>query len=181
MKKVHGILGAGLLTAALVIGSHFSRSQHVAPAFLYPDPSLTPGVAETFDQRVISATVDGQTYSKSHRNVPESLKNDVYARYHITLPVPPGSYEVDHFMPVCAGGSNDIKNLWPQPAKNLWDGQNFGFHEKDRLETYLCSQIKSGNLDPKIAFEKITSDWVAYYQSLNLSQKLGSISNEPVE
>jgi hypothetical protein len=27
--------------------------------------------------------------------------------------------EIDHFYPLCAGGSNDITNLWFQPATNV--------------------------------------------------------------
>jgi 5-methylcytosine-specific restriction endonuclease McrA len=27
---------------------------------------------------------------------------------------PPGAYEIDHLISISLGGSNDIKNLWPQ-------------------------------------------------------------------
>jgi hypothetical protein len=45
--------------------------------------------------------------------------------------------EIDHFYPLCAGGSNDITNLWFQPATNVWDGKNYRYHEKDDLEARL--------------------------------------------
>ena len=44
------------------------------------------------------------------------------------------SGEIDHFFPICAGGSDDITNLWLQPETNVWNGRNYGYHEKDDLE-----------------------------------------------
>ena len=56
--------------------------------------------------------------------------------------------EVDHFIPLCAGGSNDPANLWYQPAHNEWKGANFGFREKDKLESDVCRKIKNGSMTP---------------------------------
>jgi hypothetical protein len=72
---------------------------------------------------------------------------------------------------MCAGGSNDITNLWYQPAVNEWKGKNFGYHENDVLESHICRQIKAGSLDPTAAYKRITTDWVAYYLDLNLHIK----------
>jgi hypothetical protein len=136
-----------------------SVPQHVAPDNLYPNPILTTGVADTLSLTDLDKSYNGQTYSQAHRNVPDSEKNQVKQEYGN----PTGQIEIDHFYPLCAGGSNDIKNLWAQPAVNVWNGQDFGFHAKDKLETYVCAQIKAGKLDSKVAYQKITSDWVAYY------------------
>jgi hypothetical protein len=78
--------------------------------------------------------------------------------------------EVDHLYPMCAGGSNNITNQWYQPVDNKWKGKNFGYHEKDALETYVCKQIVAGNLDPKEAYKRFTTDWVAYYLGLHLEK-----------
>jgi hypothetical protein len=75
-----------------------------------------------------------------------------------------------HLYPMCAGGSNDISNLWYQPAVNKWKGKNFGYHEKDELETYVCKQIVAGHLDAKVAYKRLTTDWVAFYLELQLDQ-----------
>lgn len=74
--------------------------------------------------------------------------------------------EVDHFWPLCAGGSNDLKNLWYQPKKNEWNKENLGFKEKDWLEAEVGNKIKAGQLDPKEAYQKMTTDWVAYYHEM---------------
>jgi hypothetical protein len=145
---------------------------HVGPPSLYPNPTLTPGVAATLNVSELTAVYSHPcpahkptcTYSQSHRNVPPEEHTQVYNAYN----VPPAarniqSGEVDHFYPLCAGGSNDLHNLWYQPAANQWNGRNFGFHEKDDLEAWICVQIKAGQLDPREAFQKITADWVRYY------------------
>ena len=149
---------------------------HVGPPALYPDASLTPGVAETVDVSDLtdrwecpqSVHKDDCTYSQAHRSVSAKTHNRVYDEYKIPPEQRNGKFgEVDHFDPLCNGGSNDLKNLWYQPAKNPWNGKNYGYHEKDDLESWVCVQVKAGALDPKVAFEKITADWVAYYREVN--------------
>jgi hypothetical protein len=63
-------------------------------------------------------------------------------------------------------GSNDITNLWFQPATNVWNGKNYGYHEKDDLEAWICQQIKMNRLDPRETFDKLTTDWVKYYEEV---------------
>jgi hypothetical protein len=59
-------------------------------------------------------------------------------------------------------------NLWYQPATNDWNGKNMGYHEKDKLEDFICKQIKAGTMDPHVAFQRMTSDWVKFYQDEGL-------------
>ena len=145
---------------------------HLGPAALYPNPTLTTGVADTLSSDDLTkrytencpAHKTSCTYSQAHRDVPDSEHKSVYDEYSVPqLERNRKDGEVDHFYPLCAGGSNDIKNLWYQPATNLWNGKNFGYHEKDKLETYICVQIKNGKLDPKDAYDRITTDWVQFY------------------
>lgn len=150
--------------------------QHVGPAYLYPDVTLTPGLADTLNAEDLTRSYNGKTYSQAHRNVPESEKQQVLTEYHFTIKPKTGTVEIDHFYPLCAGGSNDIKNLWPQPAVNAWNGNDFGFHAKDKLEAYTCVEIKAGRLDPQDAFQRMTTDWVKFYLDLGLDKKLGSAS-----
>jgi uncharacterized protein YgiM (DUF1202 family) len=156
-----------------------ANPQHVGPANLYPDPSVTPGLAATLNMDDLTKTYTDNcpgskrscTYSQDHRNVPASVHKKVYDEYN----VPPDQRnikdgEVDHFYPLCAGGSNDISNLWYQPAIGNWNGKDFGYHTKDKLEAYICMQIKAGKLDPKEAFDRITSDWVKFYLNEGLDK-----------
>jgi hypothetical protein len=156
-------------TSASTIGPN---AEHVGPASLYPDPTMTPGLAATLSVNDLTKAYTDScpgskrscTYSQDHRNVPASVHKKVYDEYSVPQAernIRTG--EVDHFYPLCAGGSNDISNLWYQPAVNEWNGKEFGYHEKDKLETLICAQIKDHKLDPHEAYDKITKDWVRFY------------------
>jgi len=153
-------------------GSAPLTKTHIGSPELYPNPDLTPGLADTLKlsdltKRYTKGCPSGKkscTYSQAHRNVPKSVHTQVYEEYNVPdadRNIQHG--EVDHFYPLCAGGSNDIKNLWYQRKENDWNGRNFGFHEKDKLETYVCAQIKAHKMNPKDAFNRIKSDWVKFY------------------
>ena len=156
-----------------------SANKRVGPDRLYPDPTLTSGKADTLSLVDLTARYNGRTYSQAHRNVSHAEHDQVYNEYNILKDQRNAiGGEVDHFYPLCAGGSNDISNLWYQPAVNQWQGQDFGYHAKDKLESYICIQVKAGKLDPKVAFQKMTTDWVAFY--LEVKNQL-SAQAQPVQ
>lgn len=156
-----------------------STSAHVGPDSLYPNPTLTGGKADTLSFADLTARYNGKTYSQAHRNVPQAEHDQVYNEYNVPKDQRNAiGGEVDHFYPLCAGGSNDIANLWYQPATNQWNGKDFGYHAKDKLESYICIQVKAGKLDPKTAFQKMTTDWVAFY--LEVQNQL-SAQAQPVQ
>src|SRR5947209_1740062 len=76
---------------------------------ILPDSTKTPGVAL---EGVTKADVCTCGYTARVRNVPASIKSQVFSEYGITPK--PGGYEVDHLISLELGGSNDIKNLWPE-------------------------------------------------------------------
>jgi hypothetical protein len=127
----------------------------------YPDASCTPG--NVFSD-VTTDQVCTPGYTKTVRHVPKSVKDEVYAEYAITSHSS-GQYEVDHFIPLELGGSNDISNLWPEPAR-----PQPGFHEKDQVENYLHDQVCSGNRSLSDAQHAIASDWVAVYNQMPQGQ-----------
>jgi hypothetical protein len=122
-----------------------------------PDHACTPGAIfpdATKDQICTSG------YSSNVRNVPDSVKNQAYAEYGIASHTP-GQYEVDHLISLELGGSNDIANLWPEPAD-----PKPGFHEKDKVENYLHDQVCNGSMSLQDAQYKIANDWFTVYQTL---------------
>lgn len=122
-----------------------------------PDPACTPGAVfpdATKDQ------ICKPGYSSQVRDVAESLKEDVYAEYGITSHQT-GQYEVDHQISLELGGSNDIANLWPEPAE-----PRPGFHEKDKVENYLHAQVCSGAMSLQQAQNSIAHNWLEVYQSM---------------
>ncbi len=118
------------------------------------DKDCTPGA---IIQGVTADQICVFGYSQSVRNVPESLKNQVYQEYGITTHNT-GEYEVDHLISLELGGSNDISNLWPEAAV-----PTPGFHEKDKVENYLHQQVCSGKMSLQEAQQKITNDWKEVY------------------
>jgi len=124
----------------------------------FPDPACTPG--DLIKPLVTKADICVSGYSSGVRNVPDSEKNEVYAEYGITSRSP-GQYEVDHFVSLELGGSNDISNLFPEAAS-----PKPGFHEKDKVENYLHDQVCSGAMTLEDAQIKIATNWLDVYNSL---------------
>jgi hypothetical protein len=73
----------------------------------------------------------------------------------------PGQYEVDHLVSLELGGSNDIANLWPEPAE-----PRPGFHEKDTVENWLHAQVCKGAITVENAQHAIATDWLDVFQRL---------------
>jgi hypothetical protein len=126
------------------------------PTPILPDPKLTPG--DAFEVTVQDICVPG--YSRKVRNVPAEMKREVYEEYGITSHGP-GDYEVDHLIPLELGGSNSIKNLWPESHRTSpWNAQ-----VKDRLEAKLHELVCSGQLDLNTAQKAIASNWIEAYKT----------------
>src|SRR5579875_1962927 len=128
------------------------RSQY---ASFLPNPQLTPG--DTLPVTVQDICVPG--YARKVRNVPIEVKRQVYQEYGI-YHHRPGEYEVDHLISLELGGSNSIKNLWPQSYKT----QPWNAHVKDKLENALHADVCSNKVDLKTAQQEIASDWIGAYK-----------------
>ena len=123
---------------------------HYDPAHAaLPDPKLTPG--DTFPG-VTAGDVCTPGCATDHRHVTESMRDRVYAEYGRTRG--PGCCEVDHLIPLELGGTNDLKNLWPQP-----DDPRPGSAEKDQLENELHEQVCAGRMTLADAQHCIASNW----------------------
>jgi hypothetical protein len=69
--------------------------------------------------------------------------------------------EVDHLISLELGGSNDIKNLWPEPYL-----PRPGARQKDVLENWLHKQVCSGKMPLSDAQRMIATDWYAPYLAI---------------
>jgi len=130
-------------------------ADHAGPPGAYPNPALTPGAVFA---DVTAAQVCAPGYSKGVRDVSSAEKAEVYRRYGIRDT--PGAHEVDHFVPLELGGSNELQNLWPEPYTPP------GAHEKDRVEDYLHREVCAGRMSLAEAQQRIRSDWYAVYQQI---------------
>jgi hypothetical protein len=120
-----------------------------------PDRRCTQGA--TFNVGAAQVCVPG--YSSQVRHVPESEKRQAYAEYGIRSHAR-GQYEVDHLVPLELGGSNSIRNLWPEAAN-----PRPGFHEKDRLENKLHRLVCGGSLSLHKAQSLMETNWVAAFNT----------------
>ena len=136
---------------------------------LVPDPVKTPGAALTGDPKVIC--VSG--YTKTVRNVPQSLKEQVYRSYGITSRES-GEYEIDHLISLELGGSNSVRNLWPESYKT----SPLNAHVKDALENRLHSLACSGKITFAQAQQAIAKDWQGAYMQY-VGPLPGGVSRTP--
>jgi hypothetical protein len=127
--------------------------RHAVPAADMPNPALTPGAALTASR----ARVCTGGYASSVRDVPDSEKEAVYARYGIAHV--PYTHEVDHLVSLEIGGSNAIANLWPEPYAGRW-----GARTKDVLENRLHDLVCSGRIGLRAAQRIEAANWVAAYR-----------------
>ena len=132
-----------------------ASSTKAGPAYVYPNPTLTPGAILTTD----ASTICAPGYASSVRDVSTATKEQVYAEYGVSYPQPLGAYEVDHFIPLEIGGSNDITNLWLEPAT-----PTPGFHQKDQFENFEHGQVCNGTISVTEAQRRMASDWYLYWQ-----------------
>ena len=142
-------------TASIQTAPLTPSSTKAGPAYVYPNPSLTPGAVLATD----ASTICAPGYASGVRDVSTATKENVYAEYGVSYPQPLGAYEVDHFIPLEIGGSNDLKNLWLEPAT-----PTPGFHQKDQFENFEHGQVCNGTISVAEAQSRMVSDWYFYWQ-----------------
>jgi hypothetical protein len=135
---------------AIVLSASFSLSAQAAPserstprgqkAFpTSPAPHLTPGAL--CERPSSKRYAEGIPYCE--RDVHSDLKREVMETYDRELGyqvtrMARGLFKIDHFIPLCMGGSNQAENLWPQ-------------HESvyvitDDIEHLSCELMSKGRL-----------------------------------
>lgn len=111
-----------------------------------PDPALTPGALCT----PAAVGFGGYTYpahvAHCRRHVTQTIRRTVLASYGV-----PWSerrrFELDHRLPLCLGGSNEARNLWPE----AWSDAR----RKDVLEANLCGLLRRGKVTQESAVEQM--------------------------
>jgi hypothetical protein len=116
-----------------------------------PSSTYTPGVLCTTSDKDFSTLRYAEQIPYCTRNVSSSLKDQVAAEYGVAK-ANYSSYEFDHWYPLAIGGSNNIKNLWPQP-----NSENSGSNSKDALEDRLYNAMNAGTMTQKQAVAAINA------------------------
>lgn len=165
------LLGSLLIPALLLVSchnnppspaktseSHTSGNNPTTPreapeAGSLPNSRLTPGAT----LEVTKEDICTPGYTKKVRDVPVPVKRQVYAEYNTAYVR--GVYEVDHLIPLELGGSNSIRNLWPEAYDLVW-----GAHVKDQLENRLHEMVCQGSVPMETAQQWIAQDWISAYK-----------------
>jgi hypothetical protein len=152
-----------LTAAALLLAARPQAPAHYRheKGHLLNDLAVTPGaVVDSADSAVIC--VRGYTSTPGVRHVTTATKTRAYALYGAVKaghpPHAPSCCEVDHLISLELGGSNDIRNLWPEPYPDAT--------AKDKVENGLHWLVCHGRLDLRTAQRGIATDWVAFGDSL---------------
>jgi hypothetical protein len=114
--------------AATSVGATI-ESPSSSPAAIVPDPTLTPGAVRTTDAGEICASG-----TRAMRHWSRERDDRIMAEYGLP-PGPHPDYEIDHLIPFGIGGSDDDRNLWPEPRRSIeptWNAER-----KDDLEWRL--------------------------------------------
>jgi hypothetical protein len=157
-------VGAVLFLAALgaAIMGHFALSRRseallaTVPTAPIPDRNLTPGATRSLRKDdVCRIPKDDPTV----QIVSFSVRRTVLQEYGM-VNASAKDYELDFLITPELGGSNEVRNLWPEPySSTVWNA-----HVKDALEDRLHQMVCSGQLDLSTAQQDIASDWVAAYK-----------------
>lgn len=113
-----------------------------------PAKELTPGaLCEKPDQRRYPERI-----AYCRRDVDVSTKEEVVSEYdsrfgYRIAQIGRDHFKIDHYIPLCMGGGNDIDNLWPQHLSIS--------AVTDKLEEQACNQMSRGKLLQARAVEMI--------------------------
>lgn len=137
------------LLVVMALSLSWEASAVGRPMFpLGPDPHLTPGdLCQRADERRYPERI-----SYCRRDVATRLKRAIVEMYDRELgfhvaEMNRGDFKIDHFIPLCAGGSNAAENLWPQ-HKSVYE-------ITDPLEPLVCEKMAQGRLSQSDAIELI--------------------------
>ncbi len=134
--SVKHVLAALVLSFSFI---QFSQAGQQGSYPLMPDPTLTPGQLCQFATRIRYP----ERIKYCERDVDPETKWHVIKVYvsKFGYNINSGnrmSFKIDHYIPLCMGGSNDISNLWPQHERV--------YQQTDPMEPLLCEKMSMGRL-----------------------------------
>src|SRR5262249_21392050 len=115
---------------------------------------LTPGAVRPVAVSDICAARLGD-----NAQVVPAVQRQVFAEYGMPN-AEAGRFEVDYLITPALGGSDDIRNLWPQP----YSGSAWNAYVKDALEDRLRTLVCAGRLDLATAQQEIAVNWIGAYK-----------------
>lgn len=143
------------VSVSIVMSGTGSRNPaNPGASVVLPKHSLTPGVAALISQPEICAETPVH-----NRDVPTALQQKVFERYGLSG-ADTKLFEVDYLITPALGGSEDIRNLWPESyTAARWNAKT-----KDVLEQRMRDLVCAGKLNLVTAQRELAEDWIAAYK-----------------
>ena len=152
------LICAVLLTFGVLSGT--AKATTVGPTL--PNSHFTPGDTSAAEGGTTDEATVCHRSTRTVRNVSAAEKKQVYSEYGI--PYVHGWGEVDHLISLELGGSNDIKNLWPEQWHIMTSQGDSGAKRKDLLENRLHNLVcVEHKLTLQQAQDAIRTNWIAAY------------------
>jgi hypothetical protein len=129
------------------------RSQYESG--VVPDPRLTPGAVRRISEKDVCATESTGRATL----VPAAFGQRIFDEYGIHNPQS-RAYELDYLITPELGGSDDIRNFWPQP----YSSTGWNSHVKDALENHLHELVCSNQISLATAQHELATNWVSAYK-----------------
>lgn len=137
MKVILGLIIQLTALAVFAGGQRFPTS---------PDARMTPG-------SLCSSPTEyryPEHIAYCDRDVDGATKWEIIRQYNSQLgysitPENRNKFKIDHYIPLCMGGSNNIDNLWPQHESV--------YSRTDLIESTACEKMKEGRLKQRDAIE----------------------------
>ena len=146
---VLAMLGATALYHSILSGPQRAIMRGV------PDPRLTPGVARAINLNDVCT----KSYSDDAQLLPVSVQKKVLQEYGIEGDRS-RDYRLDYLISPQLGGTDDIRNLWPEPESST----QWNMEAKDALEDRLHQLVCQGKVDVLTAQRDLATDWVSAYK-----------------
>lgn len=150
-------LAAALLAPQRPVGTTITREYSPSPKrnVALPDPKLTPG----FAREAQLADVCAMQKDEVVMNVGAAVQDRVFREYGIA-DRKSSDFEVDYLITPGLGGSDDIRNLWPEPhTQTEWNS-----FVKDQLEDRLHGMVCSRKIGLTEAQQEIANNWIEAYK-----------------
>jgi hypothetical protein len=121
-----------------------------------PNRALTPGMTRPVSVEEVCAAGDDDLDPK----VPYSRQQAVFSEYGISIDHSAKDFQVDYLISPQLGGTDDVRNLWPQSYKETtWNAE-----AKDALERHLYRLVCDKKINLAEAQREIATNWITAYQ-----------------
>ncbi|QNI36659.1 anti-sigma factor family protein [Edaphobacter albus] len=155
-EKLRWAGAAACVVAVLVCLPRWQRSNGEI-TFSLPNRGLTPGMTRPVELAAVCSANDDNDFDPE---LPQETQKAVFREYGISMEHSAKDFQVDYLISPQLGGTDDVRNLWPQSYKETtWNA-----HAKDALERHLSRMVCERKITLAQAQREIASNWIAAYQ-----------------